>query len=227
MWGLICSIEESALGAILKGPLREALWGSFLPPAHTGLYFWLFYTLAECQAPRFPGFILLKDYFPLRREGWRRISENAKTEDSKRRYPQPWKLWSDGFQVRQMEGVFLLWGLLLKSDSIQSMLWLVLPRRTYRQRWSQHRGDFAVLPIGEQRGTLLGLFPTFQGLFPCSGESNWSSEDFEGSACEGSKKGHLHELPFEFGAHSCVKPAQRSLKMRWFRDGSLGKVCKL
>lgn len=66
-----------------------------------------------------------------------------------------------------MEGVFLTLRAIIevRSDPERGC-GLSFPGGPTDRRWSQHRGDFAVLPIGGTKGTLLGLFPTFQGSSP-------------------------------------------------------------
>lgn len=93
---------------------------------------------------------------------------NTNTEDSERRYPQPRKLQSDGFQVSLMEGIFLILRAIIKVKSyLEGGCGTSFPGGLTNRSSSQHRDDFPVLPSGRRKKEKFFL-DSFQ---LCSGSS--------------------------------------------------------
>lgn len=66
-----------------------------------------------------------------------------------------------------MEGVFLTLRAIIevRSDP-EHGCGLSFPGGPTDRRWSQHRGDFAVLPIGGKKGHFTGTLSNFAGALP-------------------------------------------------------------
>ena len=168
MWGFICSIEESALGQSWKthsekpcGELSSAkgtlvcIFGSFI--------LWL--NARQLHFPDSSSRII----FP--------GEEKAEGESERMRRQ---KIVRDGIhslgncgvtalRLGRWNGSSSLWGLLLKSDLIQRAAVARPSQEDFQTGDGLNTGMTSLCsPMGEQRGTLLGLFPTLQGLFPCS-----------------------------------------------------------
>lgn len=169
MWGLICSIEESALGQSWKahserpcGELSAAkgtlvcIFGSFI--------LWL-----NARQLRFPDSSSSRIIFPGEEKA---EGESVRTRRQKIVRDDIHSLGNCGvtaFRLGRWKGSSSLWGLLLKSDLIQSAAVACPSQEDLQTGDGLNTGVTSLCsPLGEQRGTLLGLFPTFQGLFPCS-----------------------------------------------------------